>query len=63
MALFGDPEEKRPFGKLRHRLEDNIKTDVRKMVLRSVEWIHVAHDENQCWPLLNAINLEVPRNA
>jgi hypothetical protein len=30
--LVGKPERKRPLERLRHRLEDNIKTDLKEMV-------------------------------
>ena len=31
MGLVGKPEEKRPFGRPRHRWEDNIKMDLQEM--------------------------------
>jgi hypothetical protein len=38
--LVGKPEWKRPLGKLRHRLEDNIKTDLRETGFGDMHWIH-----------------------
>jgi hypothetical protein len=33
-------EEKRPFGRPRLRLEDNIRMDLREMEWEVVDWIH-----------------------
>jgi hypothetical protein len=35
--LDGKPEGKRPFGRLRHRWEDNIKIDLREIRCRGVD--------------------------
>jgi hypothetical protein len=37
--LVGKPEGKRPLGKLRHWLVDNIKMDLREIGLDGVDWI------------------------
>jgi len=34
--LVGKPEEKRPFGRLRHRWEDNIKNDPTDIIVENV---------------------------
>jgi len=39
--LVDKSKEKRPFGRKRHRWEDNIKIDLTEMQSKSVEWIHV----------------------
>jgi hypothetical protein len=59
--LVGKPEEKRPLGRPWHRLEDNIKMDLREMGFEGVDWIHMAHDRDWWWALVNmALNLPVP---
>jgi hypothetical protein len=45
--LVGKPEGKRPLGRSRLRWEDNIKIDLRVIVLEGVEWIHLA--QNRDW--------------
>jgi hypothetical protein len=55
------PEGKRPFGRPRHRWEDNIIMDLRKMGWEGVDWMHVAEDRGQWKALVNMmINLWVP---
>jgi hypothetical protein len=39
--LIGKPEGKRPLGNSRHRWEDNIKMDLREIVLEGMDWIHL----------------------
>jgi len=59
--LVGKPERKRPLGRLRHRWEHSIRTDVREIVSESVDWIHLAQDRDQWRVLVNTvINLRVP---
>jgi hypothetical protein len=41
-VLFGNPERKRPFGRLRHRWEDNIKVGLQKMKCGVMDWIELA---------------------
>jgi hypothetical protein len=41
-VLVGRPEGKRPLGRPRHRWEDNIKTDLREIVIDGVNWIQLA---------------------
>jgi hypothetical protein len=49
--LVGKPEEKRPFGRPRHRWEDNIKMDLQEVGCGGMNWIE----------LVNAVmNLRVP---
>jgi hypothetical protein len=35
-------EEKRPFGRSRHRSGHNVKTDFKEMVFKAMDWIHMA---------------------
>jgi hypothetical protein len=41
------PEGKRPLDRPRHRQENNIKMDLRKIRLESVEWIHLGQYQDQ----------------
>jgi hypothetical protein len=59
-VLVGKREGKRPLGKPRHRGEDGIKMDLRKIGLGSVEWIQLAQDRGRRWTLVNMVmNLKV----
>jgi hypothetical protein len=40
--LVGEPEGKRPLGRLMRRWEDNIKKDISEITLEVVDWIHLA---------------------
>jgi hypothetical protein len=42
--LVGRPEVKRPLGRPRRRWEDNIKMDLREIVVDGANWIHLAQD-------------------
>jgi hypothetical protein len=53
--LFGKPEEKRPLGRPRHRCEDNIKMNLRKIGLKGVNWIHMAQDRSRCRALVSTV--------
>jgi hypothetical protein len=57
----GKPERKRPLGRPRHRWEDNIRMDLRKMGWGGMEWIDLDQDRDQWRSLVNMImNLRVP---
>jgi hypothetical protein len=59
--LVGKPEEKRPLGRPRRRLVDNITMDLREIGWDGVDWIDVDHDRDQRRALVNTlINLRVP---
>jgi hypothetical protein len=45
--LVGEPEEKKPLGRPRHRWEDNIRRDLREIGWESVEWMHLVQDRDQ----------------
>jgi len=54
-------EGKRPLGRPRRRWEDNIRMDLREIVLGDVDWMHLAQDRNQWRGLVNTVmNLRVP---
>jgi hypothetical protein len=55
--FVGRPEGRRP----RRRWEDNIKMDLREIGFGDVDWIHLAHDRDRWWALVNTVmNLRVP---
>jgi hypothetical protein len=45
--LFGNPEEKRPLGKSRHRRKYDIKLDLAEIGWDSVKWIYLAQDRDK----------------
>jgi hypothetical protein len=59
--LVGKPEGKRPLGRPRHRLVDNIRMDLGETGWDGVDWIDVAQDRDQWRALVNTVmNLLVP---
>jgi len=63
-VLVGKPEGKRPFGRPRHRWEDNIKMDLQEVGCGGMDWMELAQDKDRWRTLVNAvINLRVPQNA
>jgi hypothetical protein len=57
----GKPEGKRPLGRHRHRLENKIKTDLKEIEIRDVDWIDLAQNRDQWQALVNTVmNLGVP---
>jgi hypothetical protein len=60
-VLVGRPEGKRPLGRPRRRLEDNIKMDLREIGIDGANWIRMAQDRVQWWAFVNTVmNLRVP---
>jgi hypothetical protein len=53
--LVGKPEGKRPLGRPRCRLADNIKMDLVEEGLGSVDWIGLAQDRDEQRALLNVV--------
>jgi hypothetical protein len=59
--LVRKPEGKRPLGRPRRRLVDNIKVDLREMGWDGVDWIDLAQDRDPWRALVNTVkNLRVP---
>jgi len=52
-VLVGKPERKRPYGRSRHRWEDNNKTDLQEVGCGSMDWISVAQDRDRWRALVN----------
>jgi hypothetical protein len=60
-VLVGKPEGKRPLGRPRRGLEDNIKTNLREIGIDDANWIRLAQDSVQWRAFVNTVmNLDVP---
>jgi hypothetical protein len=56
-----NPERKRPLGRPRRRLLENIKVDLGKMGWGDVDWIGLAQDKDKWRTLaIAAVNLRLP---
>jgi hypothetical protein len=53
--LVGKLKRKRPFGRTRHKWEDNIRMDLREIGWEIVDWMHLAQDGDQWWALVNMV--------
>jgi hypothetical protein len=51
----GKPEGERPLRRPSHRLEDNIRMDLRGVGWRRVYGVHGAQDRDQCGALMNTV--------
>jgi hypothetical protein len=59
--LVGKPEEKRPLGRPRHRMDGNIKMDLLRSGMAGMDWINLAQNGNGWWAFVNVVmNLWVP---
>jgi hypothetical protein len=58
--LVGRPEGKRPLGIPRLRWEDNIKMDLREIVIDGANWIQLAQERVQWRAFVKTMNLRVP---
>jgi hypothetical protein len=60
-VIVGKPEGKRPLGRPRRSLVDNIRMDLGEVGWGDVEWIGLAQDRNRWRALVNSVvNLRVP---
>jgi hypothetical protein len=59
--LVGKPEGRRPLGRTKRRLEENIKIDLGEIRWGGMDWIDLAQDRNQWRAIVNtAMNHRVP---
>jgi hypothetical protein len=59
--LVGRPEGKRPPGRPRRKWEDNIKMDLREIVIDGTNWSRLTQDRVQLRDFVNTkMNLRVP---
>jgi hypothetical protein len=64
MILVGEPERKRPLGRPRRRLVDNIKMDFIEIGWGGMDWIDLPQDRDQWRALMNTVmKLLVPLNV
>jgi hypothetical protein len=59
--LVGRPEGKRPLGKHKRRLEDNIEMDIKERGIDGVNWIRLAQDRVHWHAFISTVvNFRVP---
>jgi hypothetical protein len=59
--LVRKPEGKRPLGRQKRRIVENIKMDLREIGFGGMDWIDLAQDRDQWRALVNIImNIWVP---
>ena len=52
---MGNPEGKRPLGRLRRRWENNIKMDLEEAGCGDMDWIELAQDSDRWREFVNAV--------
>jgi hypothetical protein len=59
--LVGKTDGKRPLGRPRHRLVDNIKMDLTETGWDDMDWTHLAQDREKWRALVDTVmNIQVP---
>jgi hypothetical protein len=57
----GKPEGKKPLGRPRCRLKDNIRMDLQEVGCGCMDWIELAQERDKCRALVNSVmNLWIP---
>ena len=60
-VLVGKLGGKRPLGIPKHRWEDNVKMNIKEVVVGGIDWIDLAEDKDRWQSLVNAVmNLCIP---
>jgi hypothetical protein len=60
-VLVGKPERKRPLGRPRRRWEDNIKMDLREIVIDEANWLRLVQDRVPWRAFVSTVmNFQVP---
>jgi hypothetical protein len=54
-VLVGNPGEKRPLGRPRHKWKDNMKMDLQEVGWGGIGWIDLAQDRDSWWVLMNMV--------
>jgi hypothetical protein len=63
-VLVGKPEGKRPLGRSRCRLKDNMKMNLQEVGGGCEDWMELAQDRDRWRALVSMVkNLRVPKNA
>jgi len=63
-VLVGKPEGKRPFGRPKHRWEDNIKIDIQGVGCGGMNWIELVQEKDRWRELVNVVlSFRVPQNV
>jgi len=59
-VVVGKPERKRPLGRPRRRLVDNIRMDLQEVRCGYMDWIGLVQDRDRWWTLASAVmNLRI----
>jgi hypothetical protein len=53
--LVGKPEGKRPLGRPRRRWKDNVRMNIREIVWKGVDWMHLIQARGQKRALGNTV--------
>jgi hypothetical protein len=63
-VMVGKPEGKRPLGKPRRRVEENIRIDLQRVGCGGMDWTGLARDRDSWRTLVNEVmNFRIQQNA